>query len=240
MLNLRIGLLVETRMGHRIQRTGQPTGQVLVELDSRGKASYRFIEDPAWDHLQWTPAAESLARSADAICFGTLAQRDSESRRTLRRFVEACPESTLKVLDLNLRPPFDSPDVIFKSLGMANALKLNEEELPKVAAILDLSGSQSEQLEQLKGRFQYRFVALTLGAEGSMIQADRLYACEAEKITVADTVGAGDAFTAALVMGVLHGLPWEELQFHASRIAGYVASQPGATPPLPNVYCFAK
>lgn len=223
-----------------LQKTEQETGQVLVKLDHDGKATYKFVEDPAWDHLMWNPAVEKLAAEANAICFGTLGQRDSVSRSAIRKFVKACPSSTLKVLDLNLRPPFDSPDVIFKSLTIANALKLNDEELPKVASLLDLGGSQIDQLEQLRNRFQYRFVALTLGAEGSMVLADRLYECEAEEVTVADTVGAGDAFTAALVLGVLENRPWDEVHRTASRVAGYVASQAGATPPLPKEFCFGK
>lgn len=223
-----------------VQRNERETGQVLVELDSQGKASYRFIEHPAWDELTWTDTARTLASQTDAVCFGTLAQRSQISRQTIERFLDLCPEECWKVLDLNLRFPYFTEECIVASLKRANALKLNEDELPVVAEILQISGSEREVLEKLQAKFQYRFVALTQGAKGSAVQTDRWTERPANPVTIQDTVGAGDAFTAALVLGALLQHPWDSVQSWATDVAGYVASQSGATPALPNELCLPQ
>lgn len=223
-----------------IQQNDRETGQVIVELDPEGRASYRFIEHPAWDEIHWSDAALEQAKQTDAVCFGTLAQRSRISQNSIERFLKECPSGVLKVLDLNLRAPYFTRDCILFSLSQANALKLNDEELPIVAELLGESGTDRELLQQLRARFGFQFIALTKGDKGSLILADRWLERPSNSIVVKDTVGAGDAFTAALVLGVLTKQPWETIQSWATDVAGYVASQSGATPPLPNELCLPQ
>ncbi|XZE33993.1 PfkB family carbohydrate kinase [Pirellulaceae bacterium SH501] len=223
-----------------IQRNERETGQVIVELDPQGRASYRFIEKPAWDEIRWFDAALEKAQQANAVCFGTLAQRSPISQNSIERFLDECPSESLKVLDLNLRAPYYTRDCILESMARANALKLNDEELPVVAELLGESGTDRELLHKLRDRFGFRFIALTKGERGSVILADRWLERTSNSIVVKDTVGAGDAFTAALVLGVLAHQPWESIQAWATDVAAYVASQSGATPPLPNELCLPQ
>lgn len=214
----------------------RPTGQVFVELDAAGHASYRFGADAAWDHLEWSDAAAALAARSAAVCFGTLGQRAAASRHTIRRFVAAVPPACLRVLDVNLRPPFWDAATVLDSLRLADVLKLNHEELPIVADLLGWQGSEAELLSRLVDTYQLRLVALTRGADGAVLldAAGERSDLPAHPTTVADTVGAGDAFTAALVLGLLDGLPLAAVNAWAGRVAAYVTSQPGGTPDLPG------
>ena len=144
----------------------RPTGQVNVELDHDGHASYTFAADTAWDHLAWSQELEDLAARAAAVCFGTLGQRSDPSRQTIRRFVSSTTPECLRICDINLRPPFYSDSIILESLDLANVLKLNDDELPVVATACGISGSDREMIRQLASRFQLRIVALTRGARG--------------------------------------------------------------------------
>lgn len=223
-----------------VQRNDRETGQVFVELDTQGRASYRFIEHPAWDAIHWSDALLELANRTDAVCFGTLAQRSLVSQNAIERFLDGCPSGALKVLDLNLRAPYFTRDCILNSMGWANALKLNDEELPIVAEMLRESGTERELLQKLQERYGFQFIALTKGEKGSVILADRWIERPSNSIDVQDTVGAGDSFTAALVLGVLTKQPWETIQAWATDVAGHVASQSGATPPLPKGLCLPQ
>lgn len=213
----------------------QATGQVLVALDAAGHASYTFADDVAWDHLAWSEGLAGLAAGCDAVALGTLGQRSAESRATIQRFVESTPQRCLRVLDVNLRPPFWSEEVVLRSLELANVLKLNDGELPVLAELLGLRGSPRELMEQLAARFALKVVALTRGEAGAILLGDA--GCWSDQpglpTTVADTVGAGDSYTAALVLGLLDGLPLDAINAWATRVAAFVCSQPGATPHLP-------
>jgi fructokinase len=211
------------------------TGRVLVTLDATGQASYEFAADTAWDHLSWSDQRASLARRCDAICFGTLGQRSSISRDTIRRFVEATPRTALKVFDVNLRQHFYDTETIESSLQIASALKLNGEELPIVAKLCGIKAQAPRDiLMKLMSRYELRLVALTHGRDGAfVIAAGEESECPAVPTTVVDTVGAGDAFTATLVFDFLRGLPVGEINRHANAVASFVCSQPGATTPLP-------
>jgi fructokinase len=211
------------------------TGRVLVTLDATGQASYEFAADTAWDHLSWSDQRASLARRCDAICFGTLGQRSSTSRDTIRRFVEATPPTALKVFDVNLRQHFYDTETIESSLQIASALKLNGEELPIVAKLCGIKArAPRDILMEMMSRYELRFAALTHGSEGALlIAAGEESECPAVPTTVVDTVGAGDAFTATLVFDFLRGLPVGEINRHANAVASFVCSQPGATTPLP-------
>lgn len=212
------------------------TGQVLVTLDTSGRASYRFADDSAWDHLEWSATLESLAGRCDAVCFGTLGQRSKTSRDTIQRFVRATPERALRMFDVNLRQHFFDAEAIDISLRAASAVKLNEEELPTVAKLCGTSGSTPRQmLRALVRHYDLRLAALTCGAEGALLIAgDEESTCPALPARVVDTVGAGDAFTATLVPDFLHGLPLDAINRHANAVASYVCSQPGAVMSLPG------
>jgi fructokinase len=221
-----------------VAATAHLTGQVLINLDSHGKASYRFLEDTAWDHLTATPALLATAETADVVHFGTLGQRAAESRDAIREMVRAVPPGGLRVLDINLRAPHWSADVLLDSLALANVVKLNDEELPLVAGVLGVTGDETEVLAHLLSRFHLKLVALTRGANGSLLLAADGTRDErpAEAVGVIDTVGAGDAFTAALALGLAFGHPLDRTHLWAAETAAFVCTQPGATPTFPPRY----
>lgn len=214
-----------------------PTGAVHVQLDDAGNASYRFGMDTAWDHLAWSDDLVELASKTGALCFGTLGQRSDTARQTIRRFVAATPNSALRIFDINLRPPFYEPPTILESLELANILKLNDDELPVVASLCELSGSDSQVMQQLARRFDLQAVALTRGPDGAvLVRGDQVGEHPGIPTDVVDTVGAGDAFTASLAMGLLAGHDLNEINRDACSLAAFVCSQPGATPELPDEF----
>jgi fructokinase len=211
-----------------------PTGTVSVELGPDGRPSYLVHENVAWDRLAVDKTTLAAVRKADAVYFGTLAQRGTQSRSTIRRLVAAAPANTLRILDLNFRPPFISREVVEASLEMASVLKLSDEELPVLAELIGLHGSIQAQVTELARRYGFPLVALTRGAQGSLLWRDGEWSDHPGLATaVRDTVGAGDAFSAALALGILSGWPFDEINTHANEVAAYVCSQPGAMPPLP-------
>jgi fructokinase len=212
-----------------------PTGTVAVELAPDGQPRFTIVEDVAWDRIEAGFAAFSAAASADAVCFGSLAQRHRISRDAIRSIVTTARAGALRVFDVNIRPPFQSRDVITVSLEMAGVLKLNDQELPMLAAMFGLDGGGRAQMEGLARRFDLSLVALTRGAAGSLMYHSGDWSDHpGEPAKVCDTVGAGDAFTAVLTVGLLEGWPLDEINRRANRVAAYVCSQPGATPPLPG------
>jgi fructokinase len=229
------GRSIETRAVTIAER---PTGTVRVTVDAVGKASFEFASDIAWDHLGWSENLDLLAARAQAVCFGTLAQRSEISRATVQRFVAATSPPALRVFDVNLRPPYYGDEVIRQSLGLANVLKLNDDELPVVARIARLSGPEVRTLAGLCDQFNLNLVALTRGSRGSLLISRTGEANDHPGVptTVQDTVGAGDAFTAVLTLGLLRGDSLATINDRANRVAAWVCSQPGATPVLPAQY----
>lgn len=211
-----------------------PTGTVSVELDASGHPRFTIVEPVAWDHLEATPSALSTIRSADALCFGTLAQRSPASRQSIEALLEAAPPSQLRLCDINLRDPFHTPEVIESSLRAANALKLNETELPELGRIFGLPAEPRVAVEILAARFHLNWVLLTLGASGSRVWSEGQWVVDpGRKVTVRDTVGAGDSFTAAFVVARLLNWAIPDALQAATDIAAYVCTQSGATPKLP-------
>jgi fructokinase len=185
--------------------------------------------------LAVTAAALNAIRRADAICFGSLAQRSHESRAAIQRLVSAAPADSLRVFDINLRQKYYSREVIEESLRLANVLKLNDGELPILAGMFELPGSTQQQIERLAQRFGLQLVALTRGPAGSLLfRAGKWSDCPSLPIKVVDTVGAGDSFTAALVMGQLQRMELDEINHLADEVARYVCACAGATPSLPE------
>ena len=214
----------------------RPTGQARVELDAAGGARYGFAADAAWDNVAWSNEFQKLAARADAVCFSTLGQRSEISRQTIQRFVRATPASCLRVLDINLRPPFWHEEIVLQSLQLANVLKLNDAELSVLADVLGWRGGDHELLQQLVDRFSLRLVALTRGSAGALLLSESGERSDlpGHPTVVVDTVGAGDSFAAALVVGLLSGLPLATINAWGNRVAAFVSSQPGATPRFPD------
>lgn len=212
------------------------TGTVQVRLDSAGAATYAFAADVAWDHLACTSRDLLLAKTSHAICFGTLAQRSPRSRAAIQQFLDGSDPAAWRMLDVNLRQNFYSASVIRESIERSNALKLNDEEWPVVSLALDAPSELSRRsIEAMATRHSLRCVALTRGGRGSWVWLDGEWNEQCpEPIHAVDTVGAGDAFTAALIAGLLAGDGLEPLHARASRIAAYVCTQRGATPTLPQ------
>ena len=210
-----------------------PTGTVAVELDASGQPSYRIMANVAWDNLQITPDAMMVVSAADALCFGTLAQRNVVARDTIRMLVAASPSGALRILDVNLRQHYFSPQLIEESLLLATVLKVNDVELPQLAAMFGLTGSEHAQMEQIAERWQLRAVALTRGEKGSALLTEHAWSeHRGVAVRVVDTIGAGDAFTAALTIGLLSGWALDDVNLQANRVAAFVASQAGGTPVL--------
>ena len=213
----------------------RPTGTVGVEVAADGQPHFTIHEHVAWDALGGEPAGRLAVAAADAVCFGTLAQRSEPSRSSIISLVAAAPPHALRILDVNLRQNYFSNRLINESLAFANVLKLNETELPQLAALFDLTGDERSQIRQLAERNLLRVVAYTRGGRGSLLYSDGQWSeLDGVLTQVADTIGAGDSFTAAMTLGLLAGWPLDEVHRRASEIAAYVCSQSGATPELPE------
>jgi len=209
-----------------------PTGTVSVSTDAHGEPRYDIREEVAWDAIAWTPELGALARRADAVCFGTLAQRAGESRETIRRFVAATRRRALRVCDLNLRAPFASPETVGASLRLASVLKLNENELASVCNMMSIGGAETGALEALTASYDLDVIALTRGARGCRLYARGAIADhDAVPVDVVDTVGAGDAFTAALVAGLLARHALSRCARDACHAAAAACAHAGAFPP---------
>lgn len=207
------------------------TGTVRVTLRD-GQPEYKIFKNAAWDFLQFTDGWKNLAKKCDAVCFGTLAQRNSVSRKTIHAFLETLRPNCVRVFDINLRQNFYTEKIIKDSLAAADILKLNDEELPKIIEIFGIKGSNVENyLQYLLEQFDLQLVCLTRGTDGSFLfgKNDSLKH-QGLKIRVADTIGAGDAFTAALTHGMLQGWELAEVNEKANRVAAFVASKNGAMP----------
>ncbi|MGN6615847.1 MAG: carbohydrate kinase family protein [Ilyomonas sp.] len=214
-----------------VETVTYPTGTVDVALDEAGVPKYSIVENVAWDHIPYSEKTELLVQKAHAVCFGSLAQRNDASKKTIHRFLQHTTKDCLKVFDINLRYPFYSKDVIASSLKDANILKVNDEELGLLAAMFSLPQNQTEIIERLFEQYSFELIAVTAGVNGSS-----LYTKENESflptpvINVADTIGAGDSFTAAMITGLLNKLSLTDLHQRAMQLAAYVCTNPGAMP----------
>ncbi|MHC4184808.1 MAG: carbohydrate kinase family protein [Planctomycetota bacterium] len=212
-----------------------PTGTVTVELDESGKPDYTIHENVAWDFIPSDPRLAELADRTDAVCFGSLCQRSDISHRTVRDFLKATKARCIRVFDINLRQSYFNKGIVQTMLELSNALKLNDEELPVVAELLGLAGSEDDLFSQLAENYSLRMIALTRGGHGSRLYAQgRNSEHKGFPAQVADTVGAGDSFAAAIALGMLFGRTLDETNEFANRLASFVCSQSGATPRLPD------
>src|SRR2546425_1843218 len=221
----------------RIQRDPtHPTGTVKVEVDLRGQPEYHISENVAWDFLEFSEDWISLARATHAVCFGSLAQRNSVSRATIRAFLSALPSFAIGIFDVNLRQSYFSGDLLRDSARHATILKLNHEEFPRFLDVLRCPLKGSERSDIFAARWLcrelgIRLVCITRGAAGStLITAESHHEHPGFSVKIADTVGAGDAFTAALVHHALRGSSLAAMNVAANRMGAWVASQEGAMP----------
>lgn len=227
-----------------VETVPYPTGTVSVTLEGDGIPRYDIKEGAAWDNIPYTPALEVLASESRAVCFGSLAQRGAVSRKTIGRFLDAMPDDALKIFDVNLRQNFYSKEVLEESFGKCNVLKINDEELEVVGKLFGLPGAglgtgatdcAEERCRALLDRFGIRMLILTCGVKGSHVFGpDGVSSLATPKVEVADTVGAGDSFTAAFASGMLKGMDVAEAHRLAVDVSAYVCTQSGAMPLLPQ------
>ncbi|MFY9741225.1 MAG: carbohydrate kinase, partial [Candidatus Sulfotelmatobacter sp.] len=213
-----------------------PTGTVNVVMNdgqmNDGQHRFEIRENVAWDFLEFTEVEAQLAAMADAVCFGSLAQRSSKSRSTILRFLQATRAEAVRVFDVNLRQNFYSKEILDQSMKLATIVKLNHEELPKIMRLFEIEMStEQDAARKLLVLHGVKLVCVTRGAAGSLlISGEECSEHPGFKVKVADTVGAGDAFTAALVHGYLRGMSLAEINEKANRVGAWVASQSGAMP----------
>lgn len=206
-----------------------PTGTVGVRLDCRGQPRFVIHEDVAWDFLCWTEKWKQLARQADAVCFGTLAQRSRCGCKTITQFLRNT--RAIRVFDVNLRQGFLSEEVLRESIAMATIVKMNQDELPVILKLLKLKPRDDKLDAKRLLDFGPKLVCITRGDRGSFLLTRRAAAEHPGfLIRVRDTIGAGDAFTAALVHAYLRGASLEKMNDAANRMGSWVASQAGGTP----------
>lgn len=222
------------RVDYILRDADRPTGTVTVNLASNTGPEYRIHQDTAWDFIAETPALMDLAPTLDAVCFGTLAQRSSVTRATLRRFVDRTREDCLRVFDVNLRAPFWTPEMLAWGCSHATILKMNHEEVVPVAEANGAPRSLQKPVaiaRFLLDRFAMQQIAITRGGRGSLlVTRDEVHEHPGVPATVVDTIGAGDAFTAALTHAALRHVPLAEMADTANRWGAWVASQPGGMP----------
>ena len=227
----------EKKLNAMVEIVPYPTGTVQVELDAEGVPCYDIKEGVAWDNIPYTPALEDLAKHTKAVCFGSLAQRSVVSRDTINRFIDAMPaEDTLKIFDINLRQGFYTKEILCNSFSKCNILKINDEELVTVSRMLGYPGIDlQDKCWILLAKYNLKMLILTCGVNGSYVfTPGNVSFVETPRVEVADTVGAGDSFTAAFVSSILSGLSIGEAHKLAVEISAYVCTQNGAMPVLPQ------
>ena len=211
-----------------------PTGTVGVALDNNGKPTFTIHQGSAWDRLVWNDAMASRITTADAVSFGTLGQRGAVSRATIRRAVEAAATKRIPcILDINLRPPFFDAEMIRDSVQLASILKLSDDELVEVCSACSISETSRSNV-MLQGLLEFGnldIVVLTRGKDGAMlITPDDTVTQNGISANVIDTVGAGDAFTAAFLVGELRGYPHDQNLRKSCEVAAATCAHPGAVP----------
>lgn len=222
---------------HQIETVPYPTGTVQVEIDQAGIPQYEIKENVAWDNIPYTAMLERIAEDTKAICFGSLAQRNVVSRNTINRFLDAIPEENepLIVFDVNLRQGFYNKDILCNSMKRCNILKINDEELVTVSRMFGYPGIDlQDKCWILLGKYNLQMLILTCGINGSYVFTPGNVSFQpTPKVKVADTVGAGDSFTAAFIASILKDKSVAEAHECAVKTSAFVCTQEGAMPLLP-------
>lgn len=230
--------LTSKGLSHLIEKVPYPTGTVQVEIDQAGVPQYEIKENVAWDNIPYTARLEAIAERTGAVCFGSLAQRNVVSRNTINRFLDAMPQtdSTAIVFDVNLRQGFYNKEILCNSMKRCNILKINDEELVTVSRMFGYPGIDlQDKCWILLGKYNLKMLILTCGINGSYVFTPGNVSFQpTPKVEVADTVGAGDSFTAAFIASILKGKSVAEAHALAVRTSAYVCTQKGAMLVLPK------
>lgn len=222
--------LDNNHIAHCIESVDYPTGTVEVTLE-KGIPTYNIIENVAWDHIPVSSKAIEIVKEAKAICFGTLAQRNMDSRKALTELLSYAPEDALRFFDINIRQNYYSKELILDLLGKANILKINDEELEMLRPMMGLEGNYEVCCKALLEKYGLKYVILTAGSKFSAIYStDENSVIGTPKVAVADTVGAGDSFSGAFVYSILAGKSLKEAHRKAVNTAAFVCSKEGAWP----------
>ena len=228
----------QKQLNSMIETVPYPTGTVQVKIDSEGVPCYDIQENVAWDNIPYTQALAKLALQTRAVCFGSLAQRSVVSRETIHRFLDAMPDTpeTLKIFDINLRQSFYTREVLCDSLRRCNILKINDEELVTISRMFGYPGIDlQDKCWILLAKYDLKMLILTCGVNGSYVfTPGHVSFIETPKVKVADTVGAGDSFTAAFTSALLKGYSVAEAHRLAVDTSAYVCTQQGDMPELPK------
>ena len=229
----------EKQLKHQLQVVNYPTGTVQVTLDSAGIPLYEIKEGVAWDNIPFTDDLKRLALSTRAFCFGSLAQRNEVSRTSINRFLDTMPDGDgqLKIFDINLRQGFYTKEIIRESCQRCNVLKINDEELVAISRMFGYPGIDlQDKCWILLAKYNVKMLILTCGTNGSYVFTPGVVSFqETPRVPVADTVGAGDSFTAAFCASLLKGKSVPEAHKLAVEVSAYVCTQSGAMPELPQV-----
>lgn len=222
--------LDNNHIAHCIESVDYPTGTVEVTLE-KGIPTYNIIENVAWDHIPVSSKAIEIVKEAKAICFGTLAQRNMDSRKALTELLSYAPEDALRFFDINIRQNYYSKELILDLLEKANILKINDEELEMLRPMMGLEGDYEVCCKALLEKYGLKYVILTAGSKFSAIYStDENSVIGTPKVAVADTVGAGDSFSGAFVYSILAGKSLKEAHRKAVNTAAFVCSKEGAWP----------
>ena len=234
----------EKNLNHIVETVPYPTGTVQVELDPNGVPQYDIKENVAWDNIPFTPQLEELAHRTRAICYGSLAQRNVVTRQTINRFIDAMSkdQENLIVFDVNLRQRFYTKEILDESMKRCNVLKINDEELVTISRMLGYPGTDLQsKCWILLGRYDLKMLILTCGVNGSYIfTSGNMSYLATPQVEVADTVGAGDSFTATFTSSIIKGLPVAESHRRAVEVSAFVCTQHGAMPVLPEKFTKAE
>lgn len=223
---------------YEIETVPYPTGTVQVEIDQAGIPQYDIKENVAWDNIPYTDRLAELAKRTTAVCFGSLAQRNIVSRTTINDFLDAIPaeNNPLIVFDVNLRQGFYNKDILCNSMSRCNILKINDEELVTVSRMFGYPGIDlQDKCWILLGKYNLRMLILTCGVNGSYVFTPGNVSFQpTPKVEVADTVGAGDSFTAAFIASIIKGSSVTDAHKKAVETSAFVCTQQGAMPTLPK------
>ena len=218
-------------LDHLLQTVDYPTGTVMIELDDNGIPTYRIIENVSYDNISYTEQIDQIAKKCTVLCFGTLAQRNSVSRDSIRRFLQAMPQTDeiYKVFDINLRQNFYDKDIVAESLRLCNVFKVNDEELAVVKDMFGYSGGDDQEVcRQILSDWDLKYLILTCGTSGSYVYADGEESfLPTPEVEVADTVGAGDSFIGTFMALILKGATVKEAHKLAVAVSAYVCTQYG-------------
>ncbi len=223
--------LEKSHIHYVLQRNDYPTSVVEVALNN-GIPTYTIVEGVAWDYLEVTPQEIEVVKKANAVCFGTLALRSAKTKKAVLTLLKNVPDTAYKLFDVNLRSDYFSKELIDELLQEANVFKINDEEMVKVQKLFDLNLSVEDVCRWFIQKYNLRYLIFTAGEKYSIVYAadgENSY-LETPKVEVADTVGAGDSFSAGFIMGLLNGKTMREAHKQAVATAAFVCTKSGAWP----------